>query len=122
MSPFLQTVSPAVTSRRDRRPARYSSVGASRSLFYSTDLRTLVELHPEVDGLRQLSDETRLVVSEPLGASPELSALVLERYDEAIAGDIRMNCDVCLYRVQLPGHAAAVGAAQVPHSHPDDPE
>ena len=36
------------------------------------------------------------------------------------AGDIRMNCDACLYRVPFRGHERAVGAPQVPHTHPDD--
>jgi sirohydrochlorin cobaltochelatase len=31
-----------------------------------------------------------------------------------------MNCDACLYRVAYPGHEHAVGAPQVPHTHPDD--
>jgi len=46
---------------------RYSSEGASRSLFYSTRVDTLRAQHPEVAVLRELSDESRLVVSEPLG-------------------------------------------------------
>jgi len=46
---------------------RYSSAGRSRSLFYSTDVVALRQLHPEVPVLRTLSDEARLVVSEPLG-------------------------------------------------------
>ena len=61
-----------------------------------------------------------LVVAEPLGASDELAALVLERYDEARAGEVRMNCDACLHRIALPGREASVGAPQVPHTHPDD--
>jgi glutamine amidotransferase len=46
---------------------RYSSEGKSRSLFYSTDVATLRTQHPEVPVLQELSDESRLVVSEPLG-------------------------------------------------------
>ncbi len=46
---------------------RYSSEGESRSLFYSTRVDTLREQHPEIAFLQQVSDETRLVVSEPLG-------------------------------------------------------
>ncbi|HYI75061.1 MAG TPA: class II glutamine amidotransferase [Gaiellaceae bacterium] len=46
---------------------RYSSEGRSRTLFYSTRVDTLREQHPEVAVLHQLSDESRLVVSEPLG-------------------------------------------------------
>ncbi len=61
-----------------------------------------------------------VVVSAPLGPSAELAGLLLERYDEAVAGDIRMNCDVCLYRVPLPGLAASVGSPQTVHTHPED--
>jgi glutamine amidotransferase len=46
---------------------RYSSEGMSRSLFFSTDVRTLRAMYPENELLRELSDESRLVVSEPLG-------------------------------------------------------
>jgi glutamine amidotransferase len=46
---------------------RYSSEGTSRSLFFSTDVRTLKALYPEDARLQTLGDESRLVVSEPLG-------------------------------------------------------
>jgi len=46
---------------------RYSSEGESRSLFFSTRMDALKALHPEVAELAGLSDETRVVVSEPLG-------------------------------------------------------
>ena len=46
---------------------RYSSEGESRSLFFSTRLDHLKALYPESDELASLSDETRVVVSEPLG-------------------------------------------------------
>jgi predicted glutamine amidotransferase len=49
---------------------RYSSQRDSRSLFYSTNVPTLRELHPEVEILATLSDESRLVVSEPLRELP----------------------------------------------------
>jgi glutamine amidotransferase len=45
---------------------RYSSEGRSRSLFFSTDPSTLRTLYPDNERLRRLSDETRIVVSEPL--------------------------------------------------------
>ena len=61
-----------------------------------------------------------VVVSEPLGATAALAGLVLARYDEAIGGDIRMNCDACLYRIAFPGKEGDVGAPQLPHRHPDD--
>jgi glutamine amidotransferase len=46
---------------------RYSSERKSRSLFFSTNVLTLRELYPENELLRNLSDEARIVVSEPLG-------------------------------------------------------
>ena len=46
---------------------RYSSEGASRSLFYSGSVETLRHQHPDNPALHELSDETRLIVSEPLG-------------------------------------------------------
>jgi sirohydrochlorin cobaltochelatase len=56
-----------------------------------------------------------------LGDTDVLADLVLERYREAVGGDIRMSCDTCMYRVALPGFAHRVGEPQHPHDHPDDP-
>lgn len=56
-----------------------------------------------------------------LGDCDELAGLVLERYREALAGDIRMNCDTCAYRILLPGFEDKLGAPQTPHHHPEDP-
>jgi sirohydrochlorin cobaltochelatase len=56
-----------------------------------------------------------------LGPHGRVADLVLERYGEAVGGDIRMNCDVCVHRVALPGFEAQVGAPATPHYHPDEP-
>jgi predicted glutamine amidotransferase len=49
---------------------RYSSERKSRSLFYSTHMRTVRELYPDRPRLQEVSDETRIVVSEPLADLP----------------------------------------------------
>ncbi|MFG2713102.1 class II glutamine amidotransferase [Streptomyces goshikiensis] len=49
---------------------RYSSQGKSRSLFYSSKAETVRNIHPELHFMREVSDDTRLVVSEPLGDLP----------------------------------------------------
>ena len=49
---------------------RYSSEGKSRSLFYSRSIHTLRELYPERKILQDLSEDARLVVSEPIGDLP----------------------------------------------------
>lgn len=46
---------------------RYSTEGKSRSLFYSTRVDLLRQLYPDNPVLEELSDESRLIVSEPLG-------------------------------------------------------
>ena len=63
--PIQMTV--ATTDGRSVWAFRYSSEGSSRSLFYSTRVDTLRAQHPEVAVLHEVSDESRLVVSEPLG-------------------------------------------------------
>jgi sirohydrochlorin cobaltochelatase len=56
-----------------------------------------------------------------IGPEPELAELVMERYRETLKGDLRMNCDTCMYRIKLPGFEERVGLPQQPHHHPDDP-
>ncbi len=46
---------------------RYSSEGSSRTLFFSTDVMTLRHQYPNNPQLYEVSEETRLVVSEPFG-------------------------------------------------------
>jgi predicted glutamine amidotransferase len=45
---------------------RYSSEGKSRSLYYSADMRSVRQMYPERPRLQEASDETRIIVSEPL--------------------------------------------------------
>jgi predicted glutamine amidotransferase len=63
--PIQMTV--ATTDGAELWAFRYSSEGRSRSLFYSTDVTTMRHQHPDNPVLHQLSAESRLVVSEPLG-------------------------------------------------------
>ena len=58
--------------------------------------------------------------ADVLGDCDEMAALVYERYHEALAGDIRMNCDMCVYRIAMPGFEHRVGEPQHPHDHPHD--
>jgi predicted glutamine amidotransferase len=46
---------------------RYSSEGRSRSLYFSTAVSALRALYPDNENLQRLSDDTRIIVSEPLG-------------------------------------------------------
>jgi sirohydrochlorin cobaltochelatase len=64
--------------------------------------------------------ELEIACTDVLGDCDEIAALVRERYREALAGDIRMNCDVCVYRIAMPGFEHRVGEPQHPHDHPLD--
>jgi predicted glutamine amidotransferase len=66
--PMQMTI--ATTDGRTIWAFRYSSEGDSRSLFFSTRVDTLKALYPDAVELEGLSDETRVVVSEPLGDLP----------------------------------------------------
>lgn len=55
-----------------------------------------------------------------LGDADEVAAVVLERYEQAAAGDVRMSCETCLYRTPWPGHESLVGTPQTVHAHPAD--
>ena len=55
--------------------------------------------HPDID----------VRVGHEMGPDRRLAALVLDRYREARAGDVRMNCDCCTYRVALPHLLTAEG-------------
>ena len=45
---------------------RYSSERQSRTLFFSTDVPTVRQRHPDLEVLQLVDDESRLIVSEPL--------------------------------------------------------
>ena len=49
---------------------RYSSEGRSRSLFYTTDVPTLRKLYPKRELYEQVSEDSHMIVSEPLGDIP----------------------------------------------------
>ncbi|MFL6138135.1 MAG: sirohydrochlorin chelatase [Frankiaceae bacterium] len=65
--------------------------------------------------------EVDVRVAPLLGPDERIARLVLDRYAEALGGDVRMSCDTCIYRVAMPGFEHRVGAPQRPHDHPDDP-
>ena len=85
---------------------RYSSEGKSRSLFFTGNLTTLRELYPEREVLFEVSGESRLVVSEPIGDLPGAWHEVPESsYGIVGGGDDSLHT----FRVKPPATAVAVG-------------
>lgn len=110
--PFQGTIA---TTDGDRLWAfRYSSEGRSRSLFYTSDLPTLRELYPKLALLQGLSDDTRLVVSEPLGDLPGAWNEVPEATCVVVHGgavELRPFVPPHTPRAQRPGHVAGLWPA-----------
>lgn len=70
---------------------RYSSIGQSRTLYVSTAVNTLRQMYPENPAFADLDDESRVVVSEPLGdlkgvwnPVPESSFGIVEAGDDTL--------------------------------------
>jgi sirohydrochlorin cobaltochelatase len=101
---------------------RCRRLGAERVVVVPYFLFTGVLERRIRDQAAQYAERTGLevCVSGYFGPDPAIAALVLERYREAVEGDIRMNCDMCIHRVALPGFEDRVGAVATPHYHPDE--
>ncbi|MGW7005336.1 sirohydrochlorin chelatase [Streptomyces sp. NPDC054933] len=66
------------------------------------------EAHPRID----------VRYADVVGRTPELADLVMERYREALDGDLRMSCDSCGYVIALPSSDERTSPR---HQRPEDP-
>jgi len=87
--PFQGTL--AATDGRRMWAVRYSSEGRSRSLFRNADVSVLRHQYPDHPALHDLSDDARIIVSEPLGELrgawrevPESTCLAVDGADEEL--------------------------------------
>lgn len=88
---------------------RYSSEGKSRSLFFTKHLPTLRKLYPERQILQELSDDARLVVSEPIGDLPGAWNEVPESSYGAIGGG---EDQLLSFKVKPPAKPVSIGASR----------
>lgn len=95
--------------------ARCRALGARRIIVVPYFLFTGV-LIPRIHGLvgefGAAHPDLEVRVADYLGEHPKLFRVLAQRKQEAVRGEARMNCALCKYRVQLPGHehAAKVSA------------
>jgi sirohydrochlorin cobaltochelatase len=102
---------------------RCRKLGAKRIVVFSYFLFTGVleeRIRHQSEAFAEANPEVGVRYAGYFGPDPRVADLLVERYAEAIEGDIRMNCDVCVHRVALPGFEDKVGAAATPHHHPDE--
>jgi sirohydrochlorin cobaltochelatase len=103
---------------------RLIRLGASRIAVVPYFLFTGVleeRIHHQVAAFAAAHPDVRIDVARYLGPDDRVAGLVLERYAEAVRGDVRASCDTCVHRVALPGFERLVAAPQRPHHHPQDP-
>ena len=84
---------------------RVRAAGARRVVLFSWSLLAGLLEQRVLDQAEQVTRETGLEVVDAgrFGPDPLVAEAVLDRYREAIDGDARMNCDLCAYRLPLPG-------------------
>ncbi|MFE0062492.1 sirohydrochlorin chelatase [Streptomyces sp. NPDC059003] len=116
---FVSLAAPDVPAGLDR----CAALGARRVVVLPYFLFTGVlpdRVRQQADAWAAAHPEVRVRCAAVIGPEEELIELVVERYEEALRGDLRMNCDTCVYRIALPGFEDKVGLPQQPHFHPDD--
>jgi sirohydrochlorin cobaltochelatase len=119
-SAFISMTPPDVGEGLDR----LRRLGAKRVVVFSYFLFTGVleeRIRDEAGGFTAENPDVEVRYAGYFGPDGRVADLLVERYAEAVEGDIRMNCDVCVHRVALPGFEEKVGAPATPHYHPDEP-
>lgn len=112
---FASTTAPTVPEALERlRALGHPRAAVARYFLGPGHLPALV------DRLARSVPGVDVTVSDVLGVSDELAAVLLDRYDEACLAGIRMACDTCMYRVGMAGRAALVGRPAAEHPHPAD--
>lgn len=116
---FVSLAAPDVPAGLDR----CAMLGARRIVVLPYFLFTGVlpdRVRLQTEGWAAAHPGIEVFSADVIGPEPELLDLVMERYEEAVKGDLRMNCDACVYRIALPGFEDKVGMPQRPHHHPED--
>lgn len=99
---------------------RLYRLGAERIVAFTWFLATGVLLERIRCQLGEMGKRSGVEVLDAgyLGASPVLPELIDARYREAAAGEVRMSCDTCSYRLPFPGLEDRVAQpVGVGHSH-----
>jgi sirohydrochlorin cobaltochelatase len=118
-SGFVSLASPRVPEALER----CKRLGARRVVVFSYFLFTGVleeRIREQSERFAGANPDVEVRYAGYFGPHPTVADLVLARHREALVGDIRMNCDVCVHRVALPGFEEKVGAPATPHYHPDE--
>jgi cobalt/nickel transport system ATP-binding protein len=117
---FVQVTGPTVAEALER----CRRLGASRIVVAPFLLFTGVlvpRIYREAAAWAEQHPGVTVLGAGHLGPDRRLARVVMERYREALTGDVRMNCDLCAYRVRLPGYEDKVGTPISLTPHGDGP-
>ena len=91
---------------------RVAAAGKQRAVIFSWSLLAGLLEQRVTSTAEAVAADTGLQIADAgrFGPDPLVAESVLARYAEAIAGDARMNCDLCAYRIPLPGLEQRVAA------------
>ncbi|CAN5414584.1 CbiX/SirB N-terminal domain-containing protein [soil metagenome] len=91
---------------------RVHAAGARRAVVFSWSLLAGLLEARIWDAVDEVAAETGLQIAKAgrFGPDPAVADAVVGRYHEALGGDIRANCDACVYRVPFPGREDRVAA------------
>lgn len=91
---------------------RVAAAGATRVVLFSWSLLAGLLEARVWEAADAVAAETGLEVVRAgrFGPDPGVADAVVQRYHEALEGDIRANCDACVYRVPFPGREDRAGA------------
>ncbi|MGH3769960.1 MAG: CbiX/SirB N-terminal domain-containing protein, partial [Pseudonocardiaceae bacterium] len=117
---FVSVATPSVSETLERLRLLGAATAVVAPFFLFPGV-LLNRIHAEAAAWAREHPEVEVRGAEHLGPDPRLARLALERYREARAGDVRMNCDLCAYRVQLPGYESKVGTPISLTPHGDGP-
>lgn len=91
---------------------RAAAAGATRVVLFSWSLLAGLLERRVADMAAEVAAETGLEVVDAgrFGPDPLVADAVLQRHGEAVVGDARMNCDLCQYRLPVPGREHRAGS------------
>jgi cobalt/nickel transport system ATP-binding protein len=117
---FIQVTQPDVPAALERARRLGATTIVVMPLFLFTGV-LVPRVYRQAEEWAAGHPEIELRAAAHLGPDRRLAKLVLERHREAIAGDVRMNCDLCVYRVRLPSYEEKVGMPISLTPHGDGP-
>lgn len=98
--------------RTDEVLRRAARAGARRAVVFSWSLLAGLLETRVWEAVDTVAEETGLQVAKAgrFGPDPLVADAIADRYLEALQGDVRANCDTCVYRVPFPGREDRQGA------------